>query len=213
MSQPAQLRLTDYARSTAAWRVRIALAWKGLDWQREPVDLAGGEQHAAALRNANPQGLIPTLFEGDVVLSQSLAILEYLEETHPEPALLPEDPGARARVRQLALLISCDVHPLQNLRVRRHLGAVVGLAEESQAGWCRHWIGEGLAAYERLVANPSGRFSCGDRPSLADLCLVPQLYNARRYGNDVSTWPRLLAIEAACAGLPAFLEAAPDDAN
>ncbi len=203
------LQLADFDRSTAAWRVRIGLAWKGLDWHAIPIDLTGGEQQTRAHRLRNPQGLIPTLQDGDLTISQSLAILEYLEEAFPERPLLPKAAEDRARVRQLALAVACDVHPLQNLRVRRLLGQNHGWTENEQTLWCRHWIQEGLDAYETWVGDSETRFSVGDAPTLADLCLVPQLHNARRYGNDLARWPHLSRIEAHCMELPAFQEAAP----
>lgn len=200
----SRLQLADYARSSAAWRVRIALAWKGLDWDTEPVDLRRGEQRDPEHLARNAQGLVPTLRDGEFVLSQSLAILEYLEETRPEPPLLPSQPADRARVRQLALLVACDVHPIQNLRVRQYLRDEYGASEERQALWCRHWIREGLDAYEALVCGGRGAFSHGDAPSLADVCLVPQLRNARNYGNDLDGWPTLTRIESTCLELDAF---------
>ena len=203
------LHLADFDRSTAAWRVRIGLAWKGLAWDAIPIDLTEGEQQTRAYRNRNPQGLIPTLEDGDLTISQSLAILEYLEESVPDPALLPKGAAERARVRQLALAIACDIHPLQNLRVRRLLGQTHAWTEHEQTLWCRHWIQEGLDAYEAWVGESAARFSVGDTPTLADLCLIPQLHNARRYGNDLARWPRLSQIEAHCMELPAFQEAAP----
>lgn len=208
------MRLHGYWRSTAAWRVRIALNLKGLEWESVPVHLVrdGGEQHKPEFLRLNPQGLVPALETGGDVLTQSLAIIEHLEETCPEPALLPADPSGRARVRSLALLVACDIHPLNNLRVLQFLRDGLGLDEAQRERWYRHWVGEGLAALEqRLAGEPgTGRFCHGDAPGLADCCLVPQLYNARRYACPLDDFPTLLRIEAACAELEAFRGAAPE---
>jgi maleylacetoacetate isomerase len=208
------VKLYGYWRSTAAWRVRIALNLKGIDWEYAPVHLLrdGGEQRGPGFLARNPQGLVPALEVGGLVLTQSLAIIEYLEETHPAPALLPADPGARARARSLAQLIACDLHPLNNLRVLQRLRERFGLGEEQRDEWVRHWVGEGLGALEtRLAREPAtGRFCHGDAPGLADCCLVPQLYNARRYRCELGGFPTLLRIEAACNELEAFRRAAPD---
>jgi len=208
------MRLYGYWRSSAAWRVRIALNLKGLSWESVPVHLVrdGGEQRQAPFLQLNPQGLVPVLEDGNAVLAQSLAIIEYLEETHPAVPLLPADPAARARVRSLAQLVACEIHPLNNLRVLQHLRDVLGLDQAQCDAWYRHWVSEGLAALEaRLAREPgSGRFCHGDTPGLADCCLVPQLYNARRYGCDLDAYPALLRIEAACNALEAFKSAAAD---
>jgi maleylpyruvate isomerase len=209
--------LHGYFRSSAAWRVRIALNLKGLVAEGSFHHLRRGEQRAEPYLELNPQGLVPSLqLDDGAVLTQSLAICEYLEDAHPEPPLLPRDPLERARVRAFALAIACDIHPVQNLKVLNRLGAL-GLDQEARNLWAREVIAEGLAACEALAAKGgagvgggSRGFCFGEGPGLADLCLVPQLYNARRFGVDLSAVPRLLAAEAACAELPAFKAAAPE---
>ena len=209
------MQLYTYWRSSAAYRVRIALQLKGLSYQSHYVHLLrdGGEQHQAAYRGLNPQELLPTLVLGDGQrLSQSLAIIEYLEEVHPAPALLPADPAGRGRVRALAQLIACDIHPLNNLRVLQHLSREFGADEAQQSAWHRHWMALGFAALENLVAQQPerGRFCYGETPGLADICLVPQLYNARRYALDLNPYPTLRRIDRACAALAPFRRAAPE---
>lgn len=203
--------LYTYYRSSAAYRVRIALALKGVSYESMAVHLRKNEQQAASYRALNPQGLIPTWIEDGHAISQSLAIIDYLEETHPEPALLPKEPFARARVRQIAYSIACDIHPLNNLRVMRHLKSQCALDDNGGTAWQRHWMAEGFAALENLLAHSpeTGRYCHGDTPSLADLCLVPQLYNGRRAELDLSPYPTLLRIDAACNEHPAFAAAHP----
>ena len=205
------MRLYTYYRSTAAWRVRIALNLKGLRYEAVPVHLLKNEQQSQAYAALNPQKLIPTLMVDDHAIGQSLAIVEYLEETYPEPPLLPKEPQARARARQLAYAVACDIHPINNLRVLRYLKDQCDLSDPARAAWQRHWIGEGLTAVETMLtlAPQSGQFCCGDTPGLADLCLVPQLFNARRNDLDLSPYPTILAIEAACNAHPAFAAAHP----
>jgi maleylacetoacetate isomerase len=205
------MKLYSYFRSSAAYRVRIALAWKGLAPELAAVHLVRGEQQQEAYRRKNPQGLVPALeLDDGTVLTQSLAILEYLEETHPEPPLLPRAPLERARVRSLALVVACEVHPLNNVRVLAYLTATVGASEEQKLAWYRHWVGLGLEALEARVAGASGRFCHGDAPTLADVCLMPQLYNARRFGCDLTGVPTLVRIEEECLALPAFDRSRPE---
>jgi maleylpyruvate isomerase len=206
------MKLYGYWRSSAAYRVRIGLNLKELPVEHEYVSLTGGEQRGDGYLAINPQGLVPTLIDGEVRLSQSLAILEYLDEVCPEPALLPADPIGRARVRQLAQVVACDIHPIDNLKVLNFLTGELGVSEEGRLTWYRHWVNQGLGALEGLVAhNPAtGRFCHGDQPGLADLCLVPQLYNARRFDIDMSQYPTLRDIDAACQALDPFAKAAPD---
>ena len=199
--------LHGYWRSTASWRVRIALALKGIAHEDAFHHLRKGEQRDPAYLALNPQGFVPALEVAGAVLTQSLAICEYLDEVHPDTPLLPAGAVARARVRAAALAIACDVHPVQNLAVLARLRGL-GLGEEAVTGWARDTIAGGLAAFDTLVAG-EGRFCFGDAVTLADVCLVPQLHNARRFGVELA-WPRLLAIEAACAALPAFQAAAPE---
>lgn len=201
--------LHGYFRSSAAWRVRIALNLKGLKAEPRFQHLRKGEQTSPEYLAVNPQGLLPSLILDDgAVLTQSLAICEYLDERHPEPPLLPSDPVARAHVRAFAQVIACDVHPLQNLKVLKALEARGQTSEETQA-WAREVIARGFDALETLVAGRSRPFAFGDRPSMADVFLVPQMGNARRFGVELR-WPRLMAIEGACAALPAFADAHPD---
>ena len=204
------MKLHGYFRSSAAYRVRIALNLKGLTAEHLPHHLRKGEQSAPAYLTINPQGLVPTL-EGDdgAVLTQSLAIIEWLDETHPNPPLLPKDPLQRAKVRAFALAIACDIHPVQNLKVLARLRQL-GVAEEKVTEWAA-WVNrEGLSACEALIAGEPGPFCFGATPTVADLCLVPQLANARRFGVDVAAFPRLLEAEAAAREIKAFADAAPD---
>ena len=205
--------LYTYFRSSAAYRVRIALALKGLEPERRFVHLAkgGGQQHSAEYRALNPQGRVPFLVDGDVKLSQSLAIIEYLDETHPQPPLLPKDPVGRARVRQIALAIAADIQPLQNLSVTQKLERDHGLDQAARDAWVKHWIETGLTAVEATLARDAatGRYCHGDRPTLADCCVVPQMFAARRFGADLARFPTLVRIDAECTALPAFAAAAP----
>ena len=204
------MKLHGYFRSSAAWRVRIALNLKGVPVEHAFHHLRHGGQRAPDYLRLNPQGLVPALETGDgSVLTQSLAICEWLEETHPEPPLLPGDALERARIRAFALAIACDIHPVQNLKVLARLRSLA-LPETEVTGWAR-WVNqEGLEACEALLAEGPGPFCFGAAPTLADVCLVPQLGNARRFGCDLSRLPRLVAAEAACNALPAFAQAAPD---
>ncbi|HIQ41577.1 MAG TPA: maleylacetoacetate isomerase [Pseudomonas oleovorans] len=209
------LKLYGYWRSSAAYRVRIALNLKGLACQQLPVHLLrdGGEQHAAEYRALNPQGLLPLLVDeqnGGVRIAQSLAILEYLEEIFPVPSLLPADPAERAQVRALALHIACDVHPLNNLRVLQYLGNQLGADDAAKNAWYRHWVALGLAAVEEGLAPFDGRLSLGAHPGYLEACLIPQLYNARRFNCDLAAYPRIVAMAARCESLEAFRLAAPE---
>ena len=209
------LKLYGYYRSSAAYRVRIVLNLKGLAYEQVFVHLrrGGGEQFRPDYVKLNPQALVPTLVDDGVVLTQSLAIINYLEETRPEPRLVPADPAARARVRALALAVACDIHPLNNLRVLQYLKDALDIDEDARNRWYRHWVELGLGTMERMVAGhpATGRFCHGDSPGIADACLVPQLANARRFGCDVGVCPTLVEIEGACAELPAFRAAAPEN--
>lgn len=208
------LKLHSYWRSSAAYRVRIALNLKGLAYETVPVHLVreGGEQHAEAFRELNPQGLVPVLLHGHRVLRQSMAIIEYLDETWPTPPLLPATARDRARVRGLAQAIACEVHPLNNLRVLQFFEHEWNVPQPEREEWVRHWIAEGFAGLERMLAdNPStGGFCEGDVPSMADCLLVPQVYNAQRFGVDLEPYPTIRRINAACLALPAFDAARPE---
>ncbi|MFC5458740.1 maleylacetoacetate isomerase [Massilia niabensis] len=208
------MKLHTYYRSSASYRVRIALNLKGLVAEEAYVHLSknGGEQFGAAFDALNPQHLLPVLEVDDLVLPQSLAIIEYLDETRPALPLLPGDPAGRARVRALSQMIAADIHPIDNLRVLKYLGQELGATQEQKNAWYRHWVALGLAALERqLAGNPAtGLFCHGDTPTMADCCLVPQLYNARRFECDLAAYPTITAIEARCLALPAFNGAQPD---
>jgi maleylacetoacetate isomerase len=214
MNETRKLRLWSYWRSSASYRVRIALNLKGLPYETLPVHLVrgGGEQHQPAYLAVNPQARVPALDAGGGVVTQSLAIIEYLEEAHPRPALLPADPVARARVRSLALTIACDIQPLQNIAVTQYLKTMLRADDAAITAWLHEWIGRGLAAVEALLARDpeSGRFCQGDSPSLADACLVPQCYAARRVGLDLGPYPTVARIDDACRELEAFRRAAPE---
>jgi maleylacetoacetate isomerase len=205
------MKLYTYFRSSAAYRTRIALNLKGVEPEQAFIHLQKNEQRAADYLKLNPQGLVPALVDGEHVITQSLAIIEYLDETHPEPPLLPGSASDRARIRAIALAIACDIHPIDNLRVLRYLTNVLGVSEEDRNKWFEHWIREGLTALEaQLAQDPrTGRFCHGDAPTLADICLVPQLANARRVNMDIGGFPTIARIEVACQALPAFANAAP----
>ena len=209
-----QLRLYSYWRSSAAYRVRIALNLKGMAYETMPVHLLrdGGEQHAPPFSDLNPQELVPVLMHGNRILRQSMAIMEYLDETWPTPPLMPATARDRQRVRALAQVIACDIHPLNNLRVLQYFEQEWNVPQPERDEWVRHWIMEGLAAAEAMVADhPStGTYCEGNIPSLADCCLIPQIYNARRFGVDMGRFPALQRIEAACLELPAFDAARPE---
>ncbi|WGG52064.1 maleylacetoacetate isomerase [Rugamonas sp. DEMB1] len=207
------MKLYTYFRSSAAYRVRIALNLKGLDYEAVPVHLLrnGGEQLVEAYRAVNPSALVPALDDDGALLSQSLAIIEYLDETRPLAPLLPADALGRARVRALAQTVACDIHPLANLRVLKYLKGPLGVSEEVKLQWVVHWVGEGMAMLEaHLARDPhTGRFCHGDTPGLADCCLVPQVFNAQRFDIDMAAYPTVMRIHANCAALPAFVQAHP----
>ncbi|KND60102.1 Maleylacetoacetate isomerase Glutathione S-transferase, zeta [Candidatus Burkholderia verschuerenii] len=207
------MKLYSYFRSSAAYRVRIALNLKGLDYDYAPVHLVrgGGEQLKSDYRALNPDGIVPTLVDGDDVLTQSLAIIEYLEETHPEPALLPRDPADRAFVRSVALQIACEIHPVDNLRVLKYLKHEVTVPDDVKDAWYRHWIDSGFTSLEKRLASDKrvGALTFGDTPTLADLCIVPQVFNARRFDIDLSPYPTIVRIADHASQIEAFAKAAP----
>jgi maleylpyruvate isomerase len=205
--------LYHHAVSSASYRVRIALSLKGLPFNSKLMDLRAGEQRGEEFLRINSQGLVPTLALDDgAVLTQSLAIIEYLDETHPDPPLLPQPALARARVRALTLAIICDIHPLNNLRVLQYLEKELRHDKATRDTWYRHWVQVGFEALERWLVRDAatGRFCHGDRPSIADICLVPQVANARRFDVDLRAYPRIVGIDAACCAMPEFQAAAPD---
>lgn len=208
------MKLYTFFRSSASYRVRIALNIKGIRYEQVPIHLrrGGGEQFAASYKSIHPQALVPALEDSGRILTQSLAIIEYLDERYPNPPLLPRESADRALVRSMALVIACEIHPIQNLRVLAHLRHQLKHSEEEANAWARHWIDLGLSALEQMVlaAPKRGKFCFGDTPTVADICLVPQLANARRFGCDLSPYPTLLAIESNCISLPAFASAAPE---
>lgn len=205
------MKLYTFFRSSAAYRVRIALGLKGLDYAAGYVNLPEGEQRGEAYSTLNPQRLVPALEHDGRLLTQSLAIVEYLDERFPEPPLLPQDPPGRARVRAIALSIACDIHPLNNLRVLQYLETTLECSRDERLAWYRHWIAEGFTALERMLEGDSatGRYCHGDAPTLADVALVPQVANAQRFGCDLEPYPRIAGINARCLALPAFARAAP----
>jgi len=208
------MKLYTFFRSSASYRVRIALNFKGTGYEQIPIHLrrGGGEQLMPAYKAINPQALVPALENNGRILTQSLAIIEYLEETYPNPPLLPKDPADKALVRSMAMVIACEVHPIQNLRVLNYVKATYNQTDEQVNKWAQHWIDLGLAALQEMIAaQPKrGKFCFGDTATLADVCLIPQLGNARRYGCDLAKYPTILDIEKNCNALPAFADAAPE---
>jgi maleylacetoacetate isomerase len=207
MTQPI---LFDYYRSSAAYRVRIALNLKGVEYESVSINLLEGAQKEAPYRARNPQGLVPLLEMDGHRLTQSLAIIDYLDAMLPEPGLVPADPADRAHVLSLALTIACDIHPLNNLRVLKYLSGPLDQDEEARDLWYRHWIREGFAALEAMAAERAGRFLFGDTPGLADICLVPQMYNAGRFNVPLDDFPLLVRVNAEASALDAFAAAHPD---
>jgi maleylacetoacetate isomerase/maleylpyruvate isomerase len=204
------MKLHNYFRSSASFRVRIALALKGLSYEYVSVHLARGEQFKEDFTQINGDALVPVLEVDGLQLTQSLAIIEYLEDTHPEPALLPKDPAGRARVRALAQSVACEIHPLNNLRVLKYLTNTLQLTEDQKNGWYRHWVRLGLEAFEKQLHHPAtGHFCHGNAPSLADCTLVPQIFNGKRFDVDFSGLDKTMAIFNACMEWPAFQQAQP----
>ena len=206
------MKFYDFYMSNAAYRVRITLNLKHLEAEQIIVNLVENEHHAPWFGELNPQRMLPTLEDDEVVIAQSLPIIEYLEETHPEPALLPADPAGRAWVRSFAQSIVSDMHPLNGRRVRIYLSSKIGASEDDLDGWYKNWIGAGLRGLEgMLTARESpGRYCHGDSPTMADACLVPQFYNAQRFGCDISPYPTIMHIVETCNELPAFADAVPE---
>ena len=207
MSRPI---LHDYYRSSASYRVRIALNLKGLEYESRPVNLAAGEQTSDEYRALNPQGFVPMLEMDGLKLTQSLAIIAYLDQRFPEPPLMPADVVEQAHVRALALTIACDIHPLNNLRVLKYLEGTLDLDKDARDAWYRQWVSEGFAALESMAAADVGEFLFGDSPSLADVCLVPQMYNARRFSVPLDAFPTLRRADESANRLEAFAAAHPD---
>ena len=207
MSRPI---LYDYYRSSAAYRVRIALNLKGLDYESRPVNLVESEQRGDDYRELNPQGFVPTLEIDGHRLTQSLSIMVYLDQCFPDPPLVPRDPADGAHVRAMALAVACDIHPLNNLRVLKYLKGQLGRSQEEVDAWYAHWISEGLPALETIAKAGAGKFLFGDAPTIADACLVPQLYNARRYNVPLDDYPTLLRADQNASALGAFAAAHPD---
>lgn len=204
------MKLYDYPRSSAAYRVRIALNLKNVDYERATIDLRRGSHRTLDYLARNPQGLVPMLEAEDVRLTQSLAIIECLEEVYPDPPLLPEEPADRAQVRALTLAVACDIHPLGSLRVLQHLEQRLGLSERERTSWCRHWVMDGFTGLEARLKETAGTYAFGDTVSMADVALVPQVHHARRYGCDLARFPTIRRVEAACLQLDAFEAARPE---
>lgn len=202
--------LYDYFRSSASYRVRIALNLKGIDYDQRPISLVQGAQNDPAFKALNPQGLVPMLEIDGHRLTQSLSIMVYLDQVYPDPPLMPRDPADGAHVRALALAIACDIHPLNNLRVLKYLKNDLGVSEEAKDEWYRHWVAEGLTALEEMARPRAGAFLFGDAPTIADVCLVPQLYNARRFSVPITDYPTLRRADETASAHAAFAAAHPD---
>ncbi len=207
------MKLYGYWRSSAAYRVRIALLLKEIDFESEAINLIhqGGEQHSADYLTLNPSHLVPTLVDGDFVLSQSLAIIDYLDRQVPQPALYPRDNKQRAKVQALSLAIACDVHPLNNLRVQQYLTTHLGVTEPLKSNWLTHWVEQGFTSIEALLENTAGLYCYGDQVTVADLTLVPQIYNANRIGVEMVDYPNIMRINDNCQKLSAFIKALPEN--
>ncbi|MCQ1059223.1 maleylacetoacetate isomerase [Photobacterium sp. DNB23_23_1] len=216
------MKLYDYYRSSASYRVRIALNMKGLSYEQVVISLLDKEQNSAAYSALNPNQLVPgfcrntdnsekSSSEDTAVLGQSLAIIEYIDECYPEPPLLPSDPWHKAQCREIALIVACDIHPLNNLRVLNYLNSDFGVNQNEKMIWYHHWLKQGLQSLENLSNRYNTLFTCTDTPSLADICLIPQLYNAKRFGFETNNYPRLLEVEQRCLALAAFQKAHPDN--
>src|SRR5688500_13627496 len=206
----ARAVLYDYFRSSASYRVRIALNLKGIDYEQRPISLVQGEQQAQSYRALNPQGRVPLREIDGHRLTQSLAIIVYLDQTHRDPPLMPADPADGAHVRALAMAVACDIHPLNNLRVLKYLRGPLGVGEEAKDEWYRHWVADGLAALEAMAKPRAGAFLFGDSPTIADICLVPQLYNARRFSVPITDYPTLRRADETASAHAAFAAAHPD---
>ncbi|TCM69077.1 maleylacetoacetate isomerase/maleylpyruvate isomerase [Acinetobacter calcoaceticus] len=204
------MKLYSYYRSSAAYRVRIALNLKQLDYAIHPVHLVKNEQHAALYQQLNPSQLLPTLIDADLVLTQSLSILEYLEERYPQTPLLPKELALRAKIRAFSQSIACDLHPLNNLRVLKYLKHQLSISEQQKSDWYAHWIVKGFESLELQLKDSDGRFCFGSTASFADCCLIPQVYNALRFNIDLSAFPKIQSINQHCLSLAAFHNAAPE---
>jgi maleylacetoacetate isomerase len=209
-------KLFSYYRSSSSYRVRLALNAKGLSYDYQGVHLVkdGGEQHKPEYKKMNPQALVPTLVDGDFIITQSMAIMEYLEEKYPSPTILPKTPEERAYVRQISLINVADIHPLNNLRVLNHLTVDLGVSQNQKTQWYHKWIRSGFDAIEKLLEKSpyrTGPYVCGDQATMADMCLIPQVYNARRYELDMNPWPLITAIDKHCMQLKTFIDASPEN--
>ena len=215
MPENTDIKLYTYWRSSASYRVRMALNLKSIPYEQIPIHLVrdGGQQHQADYKQLNPQGLVPTLIHENQIITQSIAMLEYIEERFPQQALMPSDAFGRARVRSLANVIACDTHPINNLRVLNYLTGTLGHDEQTKLDWYRHWTALGLDAFEAMLASSdqTGRCCYGDEPTIADCCLLPQVYNARRFDCDESGWPEIRRIAAYLETIPAIADAAPEN--
>ena len=203
------MKLYSYFRSSAAYRVRIALNLKGVDYEQTPVNLLKGEQSGSAYKTVNPEGLVPCLSTDHGMLNQSLAILEWLEEEYPKPSILPKNAWQKAQARSLAYAVSCDIHPVNNLRILKYLQGELGHSDDEKSQWYQHWIHTGFTSFESQLG--SSDFCCTNTPCIADICLIPQVFNALRFKVDMSTYPRIQAIYQRCNELDAFIRAAPEN--